>query len=312
MGVFLYGSIGATLNGLLVGSLYGLMGLGLALIYRVTRIPNFAYAEYITYGGYAAAFAASLATGSLGVMLAGLAAIALAAVIALVSDELGFKPLWKRGASSLHLLVASIGIGLVLRYGLLGIVVLFFGTKYLEVATPQRSTTLISIGGIASLTTAHILAIASTIVFAILLWLMFTRTRTGKAMRATASNPILARISGINIFLVRRITWLIAGALAGFSGFVYAYYNVVNPESGWLMLLYIFAAATMGGFTFLGTMISGIILGLAEYYTSFIGDYFIGGVSQYSPIIALITLFLVLLFKPQGVIRMEAFAVRRA
>jgi branched-subunit amino acid ABC-type transport system permease component len=312
MNVFLYGSIGAILNGLLVGSLYGLMGLGLALIYRVTKIPNFAYAEYITYGGYAAAFAASLISGSLGVFLAGLAAIALAAAIALVSDELGFKPLWKRGASSLHLLVASIGVGLILRYGLLGVVVLFFGTKYLEVATPQRSTTLLSIGGIASLTTAHILAVVSTVIFAILLWLMFTRTRTGKAMRATASNPVLARISGINIFLVRRITWLIAGALAGFSGFVYAYYNVVNPESGWLMLLYIFAAATMGGFTFLGTMISGIILGLAEYYTSFIGDYFIGGVSQYSPIIALITLFLVLLFKPQGVIRMEAFAVRRA
>ena len=309
---FLYGSIGAILDGLLVGSLYGLMGLGLTLIYRVTKIPNFAYAEYITYGGYAAAAAAGLAAGAGGAALGALAAIVAAALVALLSDELGFKPLWRKGASPLHLLVASIGIGLVLRYSLLGTVVLFFSTKYLEAATPQRSFALLQFGGIASLTSAHVLAVSAAAILAIGLWFMFTRTRIGKAMRATASNPTLARISGINVFFVRRITWLIAGGLAGFAGFTYAYYNFVNPESGWLMLLWIFAAATMGGFTFLGTLISGIILGLAEQYISFLAQYFVGTGAQYSPIIALAAMFIVLLFKPEGVIRMEALAVRRA
>ncbi|MEB3806927.1 MAG: branched-chain amino acid ABC transporter permease [Desulfurococcales archaeon] len=312
MGAFIYGSIGAFFNGLLVGSLYGMMGLGLTLIYRVTKIPNFAYAEYITYGGYAAAAIAAMKAGSLGVTAGALAALAIAAVIALVTDELGFKPLWRRGASPLHLLVASIGVGFILRYGLLGVVVLFFSTRYLEVATPQRSISLVNIGGIVSITTAHVLAVLAAVILASMLWFMFTRTRIGKAMRATASNPTLARISGINIFTIRRLAWLIAGALAGFSGFVYAYYNVVNPESGWLMLLWIFAAAIMGGFTFFGTMISGIILGLAEQIISFIAQYTIGTGAQYSPLIALAIMFIVLLYKPEGVIRMEALAVRRA
>ncbi|MCE4600415.1 MAG: branched-chain amino acid ABC transporter permease [Desulfurococcales archaeon] len=312
MGAFIYGSIGAFFNGLLVGSLYGMMGLGLTLIYRVTKIPNFAYAEYITYGGYAAAAVAAMKAGSLGVTAGALAALAIAAVIALVTDELGFKPLWRRGASPLHLLVASIGVGFILRYGLLGVVVLFFSTRYLEVATPQRSISLVNIGGIVSITTAHVLAVLAAVILASMLWFMFTRTRIGKAMRATASNPTLARISGINIFAIRRLAWLIAGALAGFSGFVYAYYNVVNPESGWLMLLWIFAAAIMGGFTFFGTMISGIILGLAEQIISFIAQYTIGTGAQYSPLIALAIMFIVLLYKPEGVIRMEALAVRRA
>jgi len=311
-GTFFYGSIGAIFDGLLVGSLYGLMALGLTLIYRVTKIPNFAYAEYITYGGYAAAATAGLAAGFKGAAIGALFAILVAAAIALASDELGFKPLWRRGASSLHLLVASIGIGLVLRYGLLGAIVLFFSTRYLEASTPQRSVALVQLGGIVSITSAHVLAVSAAVVLAVGLWFMFTRTRIGKAMRATASNPTLARISGINIFAVRRITWLIAGGLAGLAGFTYAYYNFVNPESGWLMLLWIFAAATMGGFTFLGALISGIILGLAEQYISFLAQYFVGTGAQYSPIIALAAMFIVLLFKPEGVIRMEALAVRRA
>ncbi len=310
--VLAYGTIGAVFNGLLVGSLYGLMALGLTLIYRVTKIPNFAYAEYITYGGYAAYIAALSMAGSSGILLAALAALAAGALIALASDELGFKILWQRGANPLQLLVASIGVGLILRYALLGVTVLLLSTRFLEVATPQRSVTIFSVGGLASFTTAHALAILTAVVFALGLRIMFTRTRLGKAMRATASNPTLARISGINIYLIRRITWLIAGALAGFSGFVYAYYNVVNPESGWLMLLWIFAAATMGGFTFFGAMISGIILGLAQHLISFYGDLYLGVGAQYSPVIALVTLVLVLLFKPEGVIRMEALAVRRA
>ncbi len=307
-----YGTIGAILNGLLIGSLYGLMALGLTLIYRVTKVPNFAYAEYITYGGYAAYAAAVLAPGLEGIVLAVLAALAIGAAISLASDELGFKPLWKRGATPLQLLVASIGIGLALRYGLLGVVVLIVGSRYLEVATPQRSITLFSLGGLASFTTAHALAILAALVLAVGLWFMFTRTRIGKAMRATASNPTLARISGINIFLIRRLTWIIAGALAGFSGFIYAYYNVVNPESGWLMLLWIFSAAIMGGFTFFGVMIAGLILGLAQHVISFYSDIFLGIGAQYSPVIALVTMVLVLMFKPEGVIRMEALAVRRA
>ncbi|MEB3780783.1 MAG: branched-chain amino acid ABC transporter permease [Desulfurococcales archaeon] len=307
-----YGTLGAIFNGLLVGSLYSMMALGLSLIYRVTKIPNFAYAEYITYGSYFAYVAAVSIPGSKGLIPALLLGLISAALIALASDELGFKPLWKKGATPLQLLVASIGVGLILRYGLLGLIVLVIGSRYLEIATPQRSSTIFTLGGLASFTTAHALAISTAILLAAGLWFLFTRTKIGKGMRATASNPTLARISGINIYAMRRLAWLLAGGLAGFSGFVYAYYNVVNPESGWLMLLWIFAAAIMGGFTFFGVMIAGVILGLAQHVISFYGDLYLGVGAKYSPVIALVTLVLVLLFRPEGVIRMEALAVRRA
>ncbi len=309
----LYGVLGAVFNGFLVGSLYGLMALGLTLIYRVTRIPNFAFAEYITYGAYGALIAVLLSgveQGALSLLLGFLGAVGLGAAIALASDEVVFKPLWRRGAEVLQLLVASIGIGLALRYGLLGIAALT-GGKYLEVRFPVRYSSIVSIGGIASITTAHILAIASVVIFAASLHLLFTRTKLGKAMRATASNPTLARVSGINIFFVRRVAWIIAGGLAGFAGFAYSYYNPVNPESGWISLLWIFSAAIMGGFTFYGSLISGFILGLAENVISFLASYYAGIGTQYSPVIALVALVIVLLFKPEGVIRMEALAVAK-
>ncbi len=307
----LYGILGALINGLRVGSLYGLMALGLTLIYRVTSIPNFAYAEYITYGAYAAyiAMTALALKGTLGLAFALAAALAVAALAALASDELAFKPLWVRGASPLHLLVASIGVGLVLRYSLLAVAGLAAGL--LEASLPVRSTRLISIGGIASIETSHVLAVSAAVFFAVLLRIMFTRTKIGKAMRATASNPVLARVSGINIYLVRRVTWIIGGGLAGFAGFVYAYYYYVNPESGWLMLLWIFAAATMGGFTFYGSIISGLILGIAEQVISFLGSTYFGLNTAYSPVIALITLVIVLMYRPEGVIRLEALSLKK-
>ncbi|MCE4613723.1 MAG: branched-chain amino acid ABC transporter permease [Desulfurococcales archaeon] len=313
MSAVLYGVLAAFFNGLLVGSLYGLMALGLTLIYRVTKIPNFAFAEYITYGAYAAVAASFVIdpVNSAALLVAGiLFATSAGAVIALASDELVFKPLWRRGSEVLQLLVASIGVGLVLRYSLLGAAALT-GGKYLEVRFPVTYQTVFSVGGLASITTAHLLAITSMVLFAIVLHLLFTRTRLGKAMRATASNPTLAQITGINVILVRRITWLMAGALASFAGFTYSYYNPVNPESGWITLLWIFSAAIMGGFTFYGVLLSGLLLGIAENVVGFLANYYLGIGSEYNPVIALVTLVTVLMVRPEGLIRMESLVVAR-
>ena len=311
--VLLYGTVGSTLNGLLTGSLYGLMALGLTLIFRVTRIANFAYAEYITYAGYAAfAATAALAGGAGGAVLfaAGLLAAALVgAVASLLSDELAFKPLWHRGADPLTLLVASMGVAFVMRYSLLGLAV--SANWPLQVQPMVGNPVLATIGGLSYISGAHVAAITAAVATAAAMHLLFTRTRTGKAMRATASNPVLARISGIDIYYIRRLTWLLAGAIGGLAGFLYSYYNPLNPETGWQVLLWIFAAAIMGGFTFYGALVSGIILGLAESLASFYLNTFFGIDTAYSPVIALIALVLVLLFRPEGVIRLEAHMLRR-
>ncbi len=310
-GTILYGSISSLFNGLMVGSLYGLMALGLTLIFRVTKIANFAYAEYITYAAYAAYAAAVALGGVAGAVAAAVAAAAVGAVVSLLSDEAAFKPLWLRGADSLTLLVASMGVGFILRYSLLGVTALRNLPVQVDMQSVLSNNVLFTVGGIASFQYAHAAAILSAIVIASLMHWLFTRTRIGKAMRATASNPTLARISGINIYAVRRVTWLLAGAIGGFAGFLYGYYNPVNPESGWQMLLWIFAAAIMGGFTFYGALVSGIILGLAEALLGFYLYQFLGVSTAYSPVIALLALVFVLLFRPEGVIRLEAHALRR-
>ena len=308
--VLLYGTVGSTLDGLLLGSLYGLMALGLTLIFRVTRIANFAYAEYITYAGYAAFAASAVASGGgLAFLLGMLAAMLIGAVVSLLSDELAFKPLWKRGADSLTLLVASMGVSFVMRYSLLGTAV--FANWPLQVQPNVSNNVIATVGGLAYVSDAHVAAIVAAVVTAAAMHVLFTKTRTGKAMRATASNPVLARISGINIYYVRALTWLLAGAIGGLAGFLYSYYNPLNPESGWQMLLWIFAAAIMGGFTFYGALVSGIILGLAEALIAFYLNIFFGIDTAYSPVIALLALVLVLLFKPEGVIRLETHSLRK-
>jgi len=305
----LYGALNSLFDGLLLGSLYGLMALGLTMIFRVTRIPNFAYAEYITYAGYAAYAATLSVKGAEGFLAALASSTFIGALVSLASDELAFKPLWQRGADSLTLLVASMGVGFILRYALLGAIVAENWPLEAQPFLPKK--VVFTLGNLAYFSTTHLAAISTAILLSGIMHWVFTRTKTGKAMRATASNATLARISGIDIYYVRRLTWLVAGAVGGVAGLLYAYHNPINPESGWQMLLWIFSAAIMGGFTFYGAVVSGVILGLAEALFGFILYQFFGISTAYSPVIALLALVVVLLFKPEGVIRLEAHMLRR-
>jgi len=304
---YIAGIIRATTDGILMGSLYALMAVGLTIVYRVTQVANFAHAEYVTYGAYVAyVFAVTL---NLGVAAGALAALVIPGLIAVVNDELVFKPLWRRGSTPLHFLVASIGSGLILRYSLLAFAA-SVATEFLHIRLPVFPQAIYHIGGVVPVTYVHLMAPGVGIAATIILHLMFTRTRLGKAMRATASNPTLARISGINIFLVRRVTWLIGGALAGVAGYIYVYYTPANPETGWFFLLWIFAAAIMGGFTFYGTIISGILLGILGNVAMFILNQTIGLSTAFQPAIALVVLVAVLLWRPEGVIRLQSLSLR--
>lgn len=304
---YVAGIIRATIDGILLGSLFALMAVGLTIVYRVTQVANFAHAEYVTYGAYAAyVFAVTLEFGMIG---GAVAALVIPGILAVINDELVFKPLWRRGSTPLHFLVASIGSGLILRYSLLAFAA-SVATEFLKIRLPVFPKAIYQIGGIVPVTYVHLLAPAVGIAATILLHLLFTRTKLGKAMRATASNPTLARITGINIFLIRRVTWFIGGALAGIAGYIYAYYTPANPETGWFFLLWIFAAAIMGGFTFYGTIISGILLGIIGNVTMFIANQTVGLSTSYQPAIALVVLVAVLLWRPEGVIRLQSLSLR--
>jgi len=295
------------LQSILLGSSYTLMAIGLTLTYAITRVPNFAHAEFITVGGYtAASFANSFGGllafggGAYAAVVTGsfVVAFLVAAVIALATDELVFKPLFRRGATPLHLLVASIGVGLVIRY-ILSIVVASYDVLVLRSRITKE--TLFAMAG-APFTNLHAWAIPTTIAIAIGLHMLFTRTRLGKGTRAMASNFDLARVAGIRTTQVRRFTWFLAGGLAGLGGAFWSVNVPMTPETGWGILLWLFAASILGGFvSYWGTIAGGFVVGFAENLgISVLHDAF--GVSfSYRPMIALVIIVLVFLLRPRGI-----------
>src|SRR5437773_1654246 len=276
----------------LIGSLYALMALGLTLTYAVAKIPNFAHAEYVTVGAYTAAFVTiafvgAITLGGSGAAAAIVAAFALAfvvaAAIALLSDELVFRPLFRRAATSLHLLVASIGVGLIIRYALS----LLVAPYDFLVVTPRIGKDLIRLPGgealaVAGAPVTNLLAGAIPTTFGIVaaLHLLLTRTRIGKGMRAMASNFDLARVAGIKTTNVRRFTWLLAGALAGVGGAFWVIDVPGTPEMGWGILLWMFAASILGGFTSFGIYLIVALSFSLEY--GYAGQPNVGNVCFYS------------------------------
>jgi neutral amino acid transport system permease protein len=284
------------LDSLLLGSLYTMMAIGLTITYKVTRIPNFSHAELVTVGGYAGVVAVNAWGRGLGeaILLAFLAS----AAIALAADELVFKPLFRRGATPLHLLVASIGVGLVVRYTLSIFANL---ANMLSAKSNLLGETLVSFGPGANLTTLHLWVPAATAAAVIALHLLFTRTRIGKGMRAMASNFDLARVSGIRTAQVRRMTWILAGGLAGIAGTFWSVYAPTDPEVGWRALLWTFAASILGGFVSVyGTIAGGYVVGAAESFGITILNIEFGVTASYKPMIALLIIVAVFLIRPTG------------
>jgi branched-subunit amino acid ABC-type transport system permease component len=303
--------VASVLDGLLLGSLYAMMGLGLTMTYAITRVPNFAHAEYVTLGAYTTVlFANFLGTY---IVEAAVASFIVGALVAVASDELVYKPLFRRKATSLHLLVASIGVGLFIRY----VLAIFLeryshdtGVDLLTIRPFISEDVIATVAGV-TITNLYLWAIPTAIGVAVVLHVLLTRTRLGKGMRAMASNFDLARVAGIRTATVRRFTWILAGGLAGMSGAFWAVAVPVTLETGWGVLLWIFAASILGGFvSFYGTIAGGFIVGLAEN-VGIIEMHRAFGISlSYRPLIALVIIVIVFLVRPAGLARLTMADLR--
>ncbi|HID04189.1 MAG TPA: branched-chain amino acid ABC transporter permease, partial [Aigarchaeota archaeon] len=235
-----------------------------------------------------------------------LAAMLSAGLVALLSDELVFKPLHKRGARPLFLLVASIGVGLVIRY------ILFSFADLTGNITIQTNVSVYPIArfGRAYITNLHLIIIPATIAIVILLHVIFHYTLMGKALRALADNEDLARVSGIRIYKLRRVAWILAGGLAGLAGGLWSINLLIDPNLGWDSLLRVFAASILGGLTsFWGTIIGGYIIGFAENVgIAFLNSLF-GINTAYRPLISFSIIVIVFLLRPQGFAGLDIRAI---
>jgi branched-chain amino acid transport system permease protein len=275
-------------NGLNFGLMLALAAIGATLVYGTTGLANFAHGEMVTFG----ALVALLASGVMPIWIAVPFAVIVSALFGLGMDAGIWRPLRRKGLGLVQVMIVSIGLSLALRY----VIQMFIGGRTQQL--PGAVTETIPGLGPIRLTLTDVISMAISIVVILVFawWLM--RTRIGRATRAVSDNPSLASASGIDVDAVVRIVWVIAAALAGLSGVLWAYFRPgIKWDMGTSILLLMFAAITLGGLgTAFGALVGSIIVGLlVEISTLWIS-------SDLKYVGALVVLIVVLLFRPQGIL----------
>src|ERR1039458_7925375 len=261
--------------GLSTAAILSLSAVAFTLEYAVSRVANFAHGEFLTIGAYAAYSA---------------------------------QTFFHQNVAAAALIAAAAGMvaGLVLNAALIvqNVLIIVYGAASVSYTFTQ--------GGLHHVgpflwTTSDIEVIFSALAVAGLIYLLLQRTRFGKAVRAVSQDRALAQVSGIPARRIVMQTWALAGAVAGFAGFVLAdTIGTFSPTLGFSFLLLTITATVAGGIgrpyaTFGGAILVGIVLQIASTYTS----------SAYELVFAFLLLVLLMLFRPNGVfVRRSAAAVR--
>jgi len=248
------------INGIVVGSLYVLVALGLTLIYGVLVQINFAHADIVTLGAFTAYFVTHLFSGN---YFAGIAAaLVVGGVLGWLVNAAIFAPLRERGSELLPL-IATIGVSITLQnvmLVLLGPIPYSFDTPY--------SNNVIRFGGIFLTVQSVLIIVMSTIAIG-LLYAFMKFTFLGKALRAVSQDRETAALMGINPNQLIMLTFVIASALAGMSGAMLGPVLVLTPFAGSTVIVKAFAIVIIGGFGNVeGTIIAGLIVGLIESFTT--------------------------------------------
>lgn len=279
------------INSVVTGSIYVLIAIGLTMVYRVLKFANFSHAELVTFGAYMA----YIVNVSLGMDLfyGALAAFFLAGALGIATDRLVFKKLRNKGSNVISMMIASIGIGLVLRQSIQE----KWGPN--QVWYDIETRTFEIFGG--SITEMQVYIILISITLILILHFMFTRTKLGKAMRGVSDNPQLAMASGIDTEKILLWVWFIGGGLAGIAGVFRGADTRLVPLLGWEIILSAFAVVILGGIgSFYGAILAAYILGFAENFgVLLLSDLSIS--TGYRPAIAFIILIIVLILRPSGI-----------
>ncbi len=280
------------LAGLSAGSLYALVALGLVLIYRSTRVLNFAHADLATFGTFVA-FAAL--TSGLPFAAALPLALAVGAVIAVVFYFGAVVQAQRKGANALGTVILTSGLSLVLQ----GVTVWHFGAEPTSFPFPLSDSKIWQVGPVYvnQLSIGTLLAAAAT---SLVLYLLTQHTRLGLAMRATSENLQAAQTLGIPTRRVLAFSWGVAAVLAVIAGVFLAPALLLDP---FFMLDPMFkglAAAVLGGLNSLpGAVVGSLILGVAE---SLVGAY---GAIEFKSSLAFVLIVAVLLVRPEGLLGRE-------
>ena len=291
-------------NGLLLGIIISVASVALSLLYGVTRIVNFAHGEIIALGAIATLFLSSpidyrvlfldkFSPLGLDFFLSCILAVIICGLFGGLLELILFRPLRKGNVGNIAVLVVTIGLSIFIRH-----LYLLFATGKVQnfpLELQRRQTYLFF-----DMTPRNLKVLIAGILVMILIGLLLTYTKLGKAMRAVRDSEELSSVSGINSDNIILITWISSSMLAGLAGVFQAIINDVRWNMGFLILLLIFAGTVLGGIgTSFGAMVGGFIIGILVQVS--VGLPFMEGHTEAKNAVALGIMIVILLFRPQGI-----------
>jgi branched-chain amino acid transport system permease protein len=311
------------INGLTAGSVYAVVALGYTMVYGIIQLINFAHGEVVMIGAMVAftVINALVPYGlpPLSIVLIGTGcAIPVCMLVGYAMERLAYRPL--RHAPRLAPLITAIGVSIVLQH-----VALMVWSRNI-LAFPQIIPSRTYVIGGAAISTVQIAILAICFGLMAALAILVYKTPLGTAMRATAQNPQVAGLMGIDINRVIAATFIIGAALGAVAGVLFGtYYGIAQYTMGSILGLKAFSAAVLGGIGNIpGAMLGGVLLGIVEalgagyigdftdlcqyeFFAGRIGDCAGGGNfvlfgSNYQDVFAFIVLILVLVFRPSGLL----------
>lgn len=271
------------ISGLMVGSIYGLIGIGFTTVYNVTGIVNFAQGDFAMVGALSAI---ALHLAGIPLVPAILIAIVIVGLLAAVIERVAVRPV---GANVIRGILITIGVGVVLQ----GLAVLIWGTDAQPMPAFSSEVPFSVLGATVVPQTLWIIGTASALM--ILLYLFFQRSFLGKAFRACAANPFAAQLLGIRLGTMRTVGFVLSGMFGAVGGIIVAPVALTQYDSGLSLGVKGFVACIIGGFgNPVGAAVGGLLLGVLEAFSSgFLS-------SGFKNAIAFVLLLLFLMVRPGG------------
>ena len=291
--------------GLTNGAVYALVALGYTLVYGILELINFAHGDVFMLGGLiSATMLVSVFGLGVGASVGSLVpAIAVSLVVAMVGcgainavvEAVAYRPL--RGAPRLAPLITAIGVSFILE----NVAIVWKGPGYTAVPQVLPRGHVFSAGGVTYTWEKLIVVVITVPVLLSLIWLV-QRTRQGKAMRATAQDREAAAMMGIDVNRTISFTFLLAGALAGAAGLLYAlYFGQIRYDTGFQLGLISFTAAVLGGIGNLpGAVLGALCIGFIQAFNE--GLLWHSPGSDWTQSIVFSILILILVFRPEGLL----------
>lgn len=283
------------ISGLVIGSIYALVALGFTVIYKATRVVNFAQGELLMFGAYVCY--AVVVQYRVPFVPALLITMAFSAILALVIERLVLRPMI--GEPIISIIMVTIGLALVLT----SIVKAIWGTQIMVYKPKLFPQTTTNIGGI-PVSQEFIYCFLLSVFLLVIFSVFFKYSRAGIAMRATAFSNQVAQSMGISVKRIFAMAWAIASVVSALGGILIGNINGINAELSHFGLK-VFPAVILGGLdSILGAAVGGLIVGLLEN----LGDGFfrvylnVSGVKEVAPFVILV---LILMIKPYGLFGTE-------